>query len=577
MRWKNQGQAAVLAFLMLAPPAWAMAKRPAAAAIATADVHATAAGVEILKAGGNAFDAAIAISATLGVTEPGGSGLGGGGFFLVHEGATGRKRFIDAREVAPKAIRAEMYLDEDGKPDRQKLSSGPLAAGIPGLPAGLVHLAENYGRLPLARSLEPAIRMAEDGFSISPRLAEIVQRRKQHLESYPSSRAVWFDGDEPLQAGDQLLQKNLARTLRKLAAFGRDGFYAGPVADELLRTARQAGGVWTRADLDSYQVVERRPLVLSFGDWQIVSAPPPSSGGLVIGEALELLKRMGYDAASETQRKHVLIEAMRRAFYDRALYMGDPDFYEVPSRMLLSATHADAWLESFSPKKATPSAALAPEPVQPDGSGANTTHFSVMDGEGNRVAATLSLNYLLGSGFIAGRTGVMLNNEMDDFVILPGEPNGYGLVGGEANKLEPGKRMLSSMSPTFLEGADRVAVLGTPGGSRIISMVLLALLELMDGGDADSAVSLPRFHHQYLPDVVQFGPDALTEAEQEALSRRGHVLKEMGWDYGNMQLVLWDMAENTVDAASDPRGDGRAVILPVLNAQSAPKKPLILN
>lgn len=532
---------------------------PPQAAVATAHPLATQAGREILEAGGNAFDAAIAIAATLGVVEPQGSGLGGGGFFLLHEGATGRKRFIDAREKAPIKIRGQMYQGADGKLDRNKLASGPLAAGIPGLPAGLVYLAKKHAKLPLASDLEPAVRAARDGFEIETHLADVVRRRLNHLSAHADTRAIWFVDGKPLGLGDTLRQPHLARTLEKLAAFGKGGFYGGPVADELIRSVRAAGGVWTQEDLDRYKVVERSPVVLVFGDWQIVSAPPPSSGGLVLGEVFNMLELMGYAKARGVDRKHMLIEAMRRAYYDRARYMGDTDFVDVPSRQLLSQQHAQDWLQSFDPQQASPSSSLAPEPIASVGMGMNTTHFSVMDAEGNAVAGTLSLNYLLGSGFVAGRTGVLLNNEMDDFVIQPGVANAYGLVGGEANLITPEKRMLSSMTPTILEGGGRMAVLGTPGGSRIISMVLLALLELMEGGDAEAAVSLPRFHHQYLPDVVQYGPNALSQSEQSALEKRGHKLQEMGWDYGNMQLILWDKKAQKVDAASDPRGGGEAV------------------
>ncbi len=572
-RWRLNRRCAVL-FLALWFPLWAMAMpQPPQAAVASAHPLATAAGQEILEAGGNAFDAAIAVAATLGVVEPGGSGLGGGGFFLLNEGQTGRKRFIDAREKAPLQIRGQMFLDAEGKPDRQLLSSGPLAAGIPGVPAGLVYLAKNYAKLPLSQILQPAIRAARSGFVIDPRLAEIIKRREAHLSRYESTRAIWYRDGKPLQQGDTLVQADLANALEKLAAFGRAGFYAGPIGDELIRSVRAAGGVWTQRDLDEYRVVERQPLILAYGDWQIVSAPPPSSGGLVLGEIFNMLGLMGYDQARGVERKHMLIEAMRRAYYDRARYMGDPDYVPVPSRQLLGKEHAQAWLQDYHPKRATPSKSLAPEPIASVGMGMNTTHYSIIDTEGNRVAATLSLNYLLGSGFVAGGTGVLLNNEMDDFVVVPGVPNAYGLIGGEANLLEPGKRMLSSMTPTFLEGADRVAALGTPGGSRIISMVLLALLDLMNGGTAESAVSLPRFHHQYLPDVVQFGPDALTDAEQKALKKRGHTLQEMGWDYGNMQLVQWDQSKNEVSAAADPRGGGTAVVVPPTSPTSPGDRP----
>ena len=548
--------------------------QPPAAAIASAHPEATAAGERILRQGGNAFDAAVAVAAALAVVEPSGSGLGGGGFFLLHQADNGRKTFVDARETAPGQIRSALYLDEQGEVVAERLRAGPLAAGIPGLPAGLVHLAQTYGALPLARVLEPAIALAAQGFVVDEPLARRVAFRAGDLGQFASSRAIFMPKGEPLEAGATLRQPDLARTLRKLASFGREGFYGGPVADELLRSVRAAGGVWTAADLRDYEVVERRPVILAHGDWQIVAAPPPSSGGLVIGEILHMLELGGYAELREpAARHHLLIEAMRRAYHDRARYMGDPDFVPVPSRELLSRDHAERWMADYDPDRATPSSALSPEPIASVGFGTDTTHFSVLDAQGNRVAATLSINYGLGAAFVAGRTGVLLNNEMDDFVIVPGVPNAYGLTGGEANLVEPGKRMLSSMSPTFLEGADRTAVLGTPGGSRIITMVLLGLLELMEGASAEAVVAEPRFHHQYLPDVVQHEPEALAPALARSLVDRGHTLRELSRQYGNMQAVVWDHAARRVEAAADPRGVGAAVVLPRAPLQTDPKSP----
>lgn len=551
---------------------------PPQAAVASAHPLATEVGERILQAGGNAFDAAVAVAAMLAVAEPSGSGLGGGGFFLLHRAEDGRKYFLDARETAPAAIRAAMYLDEQGLPRRDLLRRGPLAAGIPGLPAGLVHLAEQFGSLPLKQLLEPAIRVAQDGFEIDDKLARTLAYRRADLAAYADSAAVFLNPDgQALQTGMRLRQPDLARTLQKLATFGRAGFYSGSVADEMLRSVRDAGGVWSADDLRGYQIKMRAPLVLGYGDWQIVTAPPPSSGGLVLGEIFQMLDLMGFATVEDRGlRRHMLIEAMRRAYFDRARYMGDADFVAVPSRRLLAREHAEEWLQSYSPRQATPSAELSPEPIASVGMGMNTTHFSILDGEGNRVSATLSINFGLGAAFVAGRSGVLLNNEMDDFVIAPGVPNGYGLVGGEANLVEPGKRMLSSMTPTFLEGADRVAILGTPGGSRIITMVLLGLLDLMEGHSAAQVVAAPRFHHQYLPDVVQLEQGAFDASAKELITLRGHELKELDRQYGNMQLVVWDQTEAVVDAAADPRGVGTAktfVVRPQLKQQALELTP----
>lgn len=547
--------------------------QPPQAAVASAHPLATQVGETILQAGGNAFDAAVAVAAMLAVAEPSGSGLGGGGFFLLHRADDGRKYFLDARETAPAAIRAAMYLDDNGQPQRELLRRGPLAAGIPGLPAGLVYLAEEFGSLPLKRLLEPAIRVAQDGFEVDDKLARTMAYRQADLATYASSAAVFLDAQgQALPTGATLRQPDLARTLQKLATFGRAGFYSGSVADEMLRSVRDAGGVWRAEDLRSYQVKMRSPLVLGFGDWQIVTAPPPSSGGLVLGEIFQMLDVMGYATVKDQGlRRHMLIEAMRRAYFDRARYMGDADFVPVPSRRLLAREHAEQWLQSYSPRRATPSAELSPEPIASVGMGMNTTHFSILDAEGNRVSATLSINFGLGAAFVAGRSGVLLNNEMDDFVIAPGVPNGYGLVGGEANLVEPGKRMLSSMTPTFLEGAERVAILGTPGGSRIITMVLLGLLDLMEGRSAQEVVAAPRFHHQYLPDVVQLEQGGFDRQAKELLQVRGHELRELSRQYGNMQVVVWDQAEAVVEAAADPRGVGTAnrfIVRPQLEQQA---------
>lgn len=524
--------------------------------IASGHPLATEAGVEVLAAGGNAFDAAVAVSAALAVVEPHGSGLGGGGFWLLHVAAEGRDVMVDGRERAPLAASATLYQDDDGELIEGASTTGPLAAGIPGEPAALVHIAERYGRLPLGEALAPAIRLAREGFAVGEDYRRMVGWRRDALQDQGAAgEAFLVDGEVP-PAGHRLRQPDLARTLRALAREGRAGFYDGAVARRLVEGVRAAGGIWQRSDLERYRVVERPPIRGRYRDVRMVSAAPPSSGGVVLVEAFNVLS--GFDLASmdAATRAHVVIEAMRRAYHDRARYLGDPDHVAVPVERLTDPRYAAGLRATLRLDRATPSAQFTGVEDR-RGGGRDTTHFSVVDAAGNRVAATLSINWPFGSGYMPPGTGVVLNNEMDDFAAAPGVPNAYGLVQGAANAIAPGKRMLSSMSPTFLNSGDRVAVLGTPGGSRIISMVLLAALEFADGGDAGALVAVPRYHHQYLPDEVQHEPGALPEAVARGLRERGHRLRSVERRYGDMQVVIVDR-DGGIDAASDPRGAGAA-------------------
>ena len=557
-RWKAPSWSFLL-FWLLFSVAWA--QRPPAAAVASAHPAATEAGLEILRAGGNAFDAAVAVSAALAVVEPYSSGLGGGGFWLLHVATGGRQVMIDGRERAPLAARRDLYLDGKGEVIPKLSIDGPLAAGIPGEPAALVHIARHYGRLPLARSLAPAIRLAREGFRVDEHYRRMARWRLEVLRRYPASAAIFLKDGEVPPEGHLVRQPDLARTLERLAEQGRDGFYAGEVARQLVQAVRARGGIWTEEDLRGYRVVEREPVVGRYGGYRIVSAAPPSSGGVVLVEMLNMLSALEWSKRQGVERIHLLVEVMRRAYLDRARYLGDPDQVEMPLARLLSPEHARAWVAGIDPERATPSEALH-EPV-PEGT--DTTHFSILDDEGNRVAATLSINYPFGSGFVAEGTGVLLNDEMDDFSARPGVPNVYGLVGGEANAIAPGKRMLSSMTPTFVESDGRVAILGTPGGSRIITMVLLAVLEAVESRPVEAWVSRPRIHHQYLPDEVQLEPGALDGETRAALEARGHRLKELQRPWGNLQAVLWNRVTGEVTAASDPRGGGSARVERVQN------------
>jgi gamma-glutamyltranspeptidase/glutathione hydrolase len=528
-------------------------------AIASAHPLATAAGFEILDKGGNVFDAAVAVSAALAVVEPSGSGLGGGGYWLLHRENDGLETLIDGREKAPLAAHKAMYLNKEGKVIARLSLDGALAAAIPGMPAGLAHLSEKYGKLPLAESLAPAIRVAQTGFAISKRYLKLLKFRSGLIKQYPTTAGIFLNDGKLPKLYSILRQPDLAKTLTQLAESGRDGFYSGDIADKLVKGVKKAGGIWTKEDLESYQVVEREPVRGQYKGIKITSAAPSSSGGIVLIEALNILSGYDLQKTDEITRKHLIVEAMRRAYHDRSLHLGDADFIDIPVKRLLNEDYAAGLRSSIRSDKALPSDMLSGE-IEQQPEGINTTHFSIIDDEGNRVAATLSINFPFGSGFVAPGTGVLLNDEMDDFASLPGAMNGYGLVGGVANAIAPGKRMLSSMTPTFLENDTRVAVLGTPGGSRIISMVLLAALDFAKGNGPDSWVQVPRFHHQYIPDVIEYETGAMTDAEIMGLAAMGHQLKEARYRYGDMQAVLLNKITKSLAAASDRRGEGRAVV-----------------
>jgi gamma-glutamyltranspeptidase/glutathione hydrolase len=554
-------QPAVVALLLVLCGAIAAhaGEQPPQAAVASAHQLATAAGVEILNAGGNAFDAAVAVGAALGVVEPNSSGFGGGGFWLLHRAADGKQLMIDGRETAPGAAFRRMYLNADDSVIENASREGALSAGIPGLAAGLAWLAEHYGRLPLEVSLAPAIRYAKQGFSVTPGLQQMIQIRHKLLQKDPEAAAIFLDRGEVPAVGFKIVQKDLGRFLEEFGTRGPSAFYRGEFARRLATGVRAAGGNWTEQDLASYQVREREPIVTQYRDIRIVSAPPPSSGGIVLAQALAILSEFDLGAMDHVTRMHVIAEAMRRAFRDRAMYLGDPDFVKVPERRLLDHDYLAGLAVTIDPQRATPSMELGDTPGW-DPAGDETTHFSIIDTEGNRVGGTQSINLPFGAGVVPPGTGILLNDEMDDFAIKPATPNAYGLIGFGANEIAPGKRPLSSMTPTFVETEDRIGVLGTPGGSRIISMVLLAILDFDRGHGPDSWVSYRRFHHQYQPDEMMFEQAGLTAEEQEKLKALGHTLKEVPWRYGDMHAVMWDRSVGVVLAASDPRGEGKAVV-----------------
>ena len=529
------------------------------AGVSSAHPLATDAGIEILNKGGNAFDAAVAVTAALAVVEPYSSGIGGGGFWLLHVADKKRDVMLDGRERAPMAASHDMYLDKHGNVVPGASIDGPLSAGIPGVPAALEHLSSNYGKLPLSVSLEPAIRYARNGFDTDEHYQRMAAWREKALNASTDAARIFLRNNKAPEAGTRIIQTDLARTLSTIADKGARGFYQGELAARMVESVVNHGGIWTKQDLAAYRVVEREPVRGEYRGMKIVSVVPPSSGGVALLQMLHMLARFDDVGLTETERSHVLIEVMRRAYRDRAEFLGDTDYVDVPVNRLISSAHAGALAASIRLDEATPSATLPAVPVAAN-KAADTSHFSVIDKDGNRVAATLSINYPFGSGFVAEGSGVLLNDEMDDFSSKPGQPNVYGLVGAQANAIEPGKRMLSSMTPTFLETEDRIAVLGTPGGSRIITMVLLAALSFEQGGDAETMVSRGRFHHQYLPDTVFVEPGVFSPALIDALFELGHETKVLDSSYGNMHVVIQDKKTGRLDAAADSRGGGSARI-----------------
>jgi gamma-glutamyltranspeptidase/glutathione hydrolase len=542
-----------------APDRVAPHRVPHKAAIASAFPLATEAGQEILSKGGNAFDAAVAVSAALAVVEPTSSGLGGGGFYLIHRQSDGLETMLDAREKAPGAATRDMYLDKAGNPIGSASLDGPLSAGIPGEPAAFEYLARKFGKLPLSVSLQPAIRLAREGFPLYARVQGAIRYKREELLKSPDTAKVFLtaDGGVP-ELGALIKQPDLAATLETLAAQGAKGFYSGRIADEMVSAVRAGGGIWTLADLASYQVIERKPVVGYYRGARIVSASPPSSGGVAVIDALNILSGYDLHAVDAVTRKHLVIEAMQRAYRDRAVYLGDPDFVTMPLPQIISADYAAGQRSSIRADKALPSDMLPG--VEAENVGMHTTHFSILDAEGNRVAATISINLFFGSGFMPPKTGVLLNDTMDDFSVKPGTPNAFGLVGNAANAIAPNKRSLSSMAPSFVETPKGLMIIGTPGGSYIISMVLLGTLDYMDGMGAAQIVADPRYHHQYLPDVVEYEPGALANDEIARLQAMGHTLKQGSRRWGNMEVVTWDFASGKVDAASDPRGEGEGLV-----------------
>jgi len=527
--------------LLLFLPLEAHATQPEAGMAVAAHPLAAEAGIEMLKRGGNAFDAAAATALALGVVEPGSSGIGGGGFFLLYIAKEDRYVMIDARETAPKlAGHGEAYQS-------QSSIDGPQSAGVPGLIAGVDRLVTEYGRLTRPDIAEPSIRIARDGFEVSSRLDGMIQWRGKVFNE--AALRIFLK-----KRGERIRQLALAGTLSRFASKGSEDFYRGETAGRLVADLIRDGGLIRLEDMAAYKAIEREPVRFEYQGFSFISAALPSSGGMTLAHIFGQLAEDNLRAFSPADRAHLLIEAMKRAYRDRNEYLGDADFVAIP-KDYLDPERLKTLRQSIRMDQAFPANDLRGL-AEPMGASVDTTHFSVIDAEGNMVSATLSINYGFGSGYVSPSTGILLNDEMDDFATKPGEPNAYGLVQGEANAVVPGKRMLSSMTPSFVIGPERTFIVGTPGGSRIISMLLLASIGFMlDEIPAADWVNTPRFHHQFLPDVVQHEKGAFSDGVAADLKKRGHVLKEMR-NYGNMQAILWKRKTDGLTGIADARGDG---------------------
>ncbi len=523
----------LIAFLVLAFGAHAQPTIPPATPIlghngmvVAQESRAARIGIEVLDRGGNAVDAAVAVGFALAVTYPRAGNLGGGGFMVIHLAKGNRDTAIDYRETAPAAATPTMFLDAQGNPDPHKSRDSALAIGVPGTVAGLALAEQKYGshKLSLAELIAPAIQLAQEGFPVEDDLADSLPAARERLARWPSSAAIFLNGGQVPRNGDTLLQFDLADTLTAIAQQGPQAFYQGDIAARIADAVHEAGGIMTADDLKNYRAIERPVVRGSYRGYDIVSMPPPSSGGVALIEMLNILE--GYDLAKlgrGDEALHLTIEAMKRAYADRAVYMGDPDSVTMPIAGLISKKYAASLREGIT-DKATPAADI--RPGQPaDYEGRNTTHFSVIDRDGNAVSNTYTLNFSYGVGLVADGTGVLLNNELDDFTAKPGTANAYGLVGFNANLPGPGKRPLSSMTPTIvLKDGKPVLVTGSPGGSRIITAVLQVIENVIDFHmDIAQAVSAPRLHDQWEPDQVYVEP-GFAPAVLDALAARGHTI-----------------------------------------------------
>lgn len=523
-------------------------------AVATNDPLATQVGIDLLKAGGNAVDAAVGTALALAVVFPEAGNLGGGGFAVIK--MRGELAALDFREVGPAAARPDLYLDAQGKVLSDASKIGPLAAGVPGSPAGLWELHRKYGKLAWAKVVAPAKRLAERGFPVGPALHDRLADRatRKILTRFPETAAFWYPGGEPLRVGTLLRQPDLARTLGAYAKQGPAGVVTGAPARAIEAASRKHGGILTAADLAAYQPVWRAPLRFEAFGWQFAAMPLPSSGGILTAETFGFLDRLGWARQAPVDRAHLLAESFRRAYADRFL-LSDPATTRATAEQLLAPSWLDARAAAIDRSRATPSSGVQPWAEKPD-----TTHLSVADPDGNLVALTTTLNDLFGCGLWVPEAGFFLNNEMDDFTAAPGQPNLFGLIQGEANAVGPGKRMLSSMSPTLAWRGSEAVVTGGRGGSRIPTNTMQVLLRLLVEGDPlPAAEAAPRLHHQWQPDRLEAEPAAFSPEISAELERRGHRLEIS--DVTAKVFTVRVRADGCLEAAADPRGPGSGATL----------------
>ncbi len=517
---------------------------------------ATEAGLQVLKEGGNAVDAAVTVGFVLAVTFPRAGNLGGGGFMLVRIAETGEVIAIDYRERAPLAVTAKTFLDSGGNVDTEKSRNSVLSAGIPGTVAGLALALEKYGTIPLERAIRPALELAENGFPVSDNLARSLEDARSRMEKEPESMRVFFkEGGGAYAPGEILVQKDLAETLKLVSENGPDEFYEGEIAAKIARFMKERGGLITEKDLKEYRAALREPVRGTYRGYDIYSMPPPSSGGVHLVEILNILEGfpLGEYGHNTAKTINLMAEAMKFAYADRSEHLGDPDFKEVPVRELTSKEYAAKLRERMSPGRVTPSVRIKPGEM-PREEGPDTTHFSVIDSKGNMVSNTYTLNFDYGSKITVPGTGMLLNNEMDDFSMKPGEPNAYGLVGGSANAPAPGKRMLSSMTPTIiLKDGEPFLVTGSPGGSLIITTVLQIITNVVDFGmNISEATNAPRVHHQWLPDKLRI-ERGISGDTLRILTDRGYTI-DTGNTMGSAQSIM--KKGEFIYGASDPRRPG---------------------
>jgi gamma-glutamyltranspeptidase/glutathione hydrolase len=534
--------------------------RAAHGMVGSSEVHASQAGLDIMQHGGNAVDAAVAVGFALAVTHPYAGNLGGGGFMVIRF-ADGRATTIDYRETAPAKAARDMFLDASGNPVTERSLIGPLAAGTPGSVAGMTYVQKKYGKLTLAQVMAPAIELAENGFVVSDNFEHVLGAGRKVLDHFPESVRIFTKNGQPYLAGDRLVQKDLAKTLRLIAEKGPDAFYRGPIADLIVAEMTRAGGLISKADLAAYKPAERTPITGTYRGYNIVAMPPPSSGGIALIQTLNILEGFPIKESGALSSKtiHLMAEAERRVYADRSEWLGDPDFFKVPVKGLIAKSYADTLRKTIDPNKATPSTDVKPgKPA--DFESTQTTHYSVIDADGTAVSTTTTLNGGFGNGEVVPGAGFLLNNEMDDFSVKPGSPNMFGLVGGVANAIEPGKRMLSSMTPTIIVKDNKpFLVVGSPGGSRIITTVLQVIVNVLDHGmNVQEAVDAPRFHHQWLPDFIRIEKQGFPQDVITALEARGHTVKADG-NMGDVHAIWIDPTTNVRYGASDPRADGRTL------------------